>query len=340
MNDKSSKPKITKILTALMGDTLPAETEERIRHWLARDEKREEREAALDDIFSNGLAEDPAPDSRVMRSYRQISRKLGFPKEKSGMRLGSMYIRRIAAVVVPLIAVVGIAALLVNRKADNAGLPSADYITVSTAADTQKKVTLPDGSTVWLNENSSISYPEGFEQSREVDLDGEAFFSVVKSAGREFSVRGGGILVRVLGTKFNVNASDRQTQTEVTLEEGCIEIEAGGNLALLSPGKKAVYHTGSKQLDTVNAQGGEHSWLLDVKTITDQPLRNLLAQVADYYNMEVMFRNFADDGELYTVSFEKDDPIEVLMRPLCMVCDTLSYEIDGNTIIVDNITEN
>ncbi|BAV04327.1 FecR family protein [Filimonas lacunae] len=88
---------------------------------------------------------------------------------------------------------------------------------------------LPDGSTVWLNAGSSISYPVNFTGSqREVELKGEGYFDVAKNAGKPFIVHTAGIDIKVLGTAFNVKAYDTDKEVETTLISGMVQISRSG----------------------------------------------------------------------------------------------------------------
>ena len=107
---------------------------------------------------------------------------------------------------------------------------------------------LPDGSKVWLNADSKISYPEKFSDSvRLVQLEGEAFFDVQHDSDRPFIVIADNVSVRVLGTKFNVNAFPNQQDINISLLEGSINVTADSNMdgLLVEPSNGVSY---SKQL--------------------------------------------------------------------------------------------
>lgn len=88
---------------------------------------------------------------------------------------------------------------------------SADILYVSTAYGEKKEVILADGSTIILNSLSSISYPEDMSgKTRNVTLHGEAYFDVAKNPNKAFIVQAEGVEVKVLGTKFNINAYENQ----------------------------------------------------------------------------------------------------------------------------------
>src|SRR5690606_33408201 len=104
---------------------------------------------------------------------------------------------------------------------------------------------LPDGSHVWLNAHSSLSYSKDFEKSRNVKLTGEALFDVVKSEGKNFTVETSNIKIEVLGTVFLVNDRTGSDITETVLESGLVNIiinNTDKNFNL-NPGELFVYNS-------------------------------------------------------------------------------------------------
>ncbi|MDR2283864.1 MAG: FecR domain-containing protein, partial [Sphingobacterium sp.] len=115
--------------------------------------------------------------------------------------------------------------------------------TLSTPRGGQFAVVLADGTRVWLNAESSISFPTQFDEgTRRVAITGEAYFEVAKKQGQPFIVQARQQTVRVLGTHFNVNAyADRHTVT-TSLLEGRVAISAGGREVELRPGQMSVWN--------------------------------------------------------------------------------------------------
>lgn len=102
-------------------------------------------------------------------------------------------------------------------------------------------MTLSDGSRVWLNAGSSITYPIAFVagQHRKVQMTGEAYFEVAHDAARPFYVSHNGMDIQVLGTHFNVNAYDNESAYKVTLLEGSVKVQKAQKQLLLEPGEQA-----------------------------------------------------------------------------------------------------
>ena len=130
------------------------------------------------------------------------------------------------------------------------------FSTISTGAGQKKTVTLPDGSTVFLNSASSISYGEDYNHTeRKISLKGEAFFKVEKDPAKPFIVKFKGLYTKVLGTSFNVNAYLENKGIEVAVSTGRVEVGKiqniavkGSSLAVLKAGSQLNYSTSDERM--------------------------------------------------------------------------------------------
>ena len=101
-------------------------------------------------------------------------------------------------------------------------------------------MTLSDGSQVWLNAGSSVTYPVAFiGNERKVSITGEAYFEVAHDIAKPFIVSKGDLQVQVLGTRFNINAYDDESDTRVTLLQGSVKVKQGKKEGMLQPGQQA-----------------------------------------------------------------------------------------------------
>jgi len=142
----------------------------------------------------------------------------------------------------------------------------ADTTVVATKSGSRTKVTLPDGTQVWLNVDSKLTYPNNFPYiaKREVTLSGEAYFEVKHDESHPFIIHTQYFNIEDVGTAFNVKAYPEDSETEATLVSGSIAVslrnDPGKNL-LLKPGEKVLYYAsdidmkveGGKSLDTIQA---------------------------------------------------------------------------------------
>jgi transmembrane sensor len=169
------------------------------------------------------------------------------------------------------------------------------YNTLKTPRGGQYQLVLPDGSKVWLNAASSIRYPVLFSgPDREVEVSGEAYFEVAKSATNPFRVKiGDKAVIEVLGTEFNVNAYEDEPAVRTTLLQGSVKVlSAGGGNApvLLAPGQQAALFAGNpiKLLSGVDVNQVV-AWKNGLFSFDKADLPTVLRQLARWYDFDVVY---------------------------------------------------
>jgi transmembrane sensor len=160
------------------------------------------------------------------------------------------------------------------------------YNTLATPRGGQYQLTLPDGTKVWLNAASSLTYPTAFTGgSRTVQMTGEAYFEVVHDKTRPFIVKAGGQTIRDLGTHFNVNAYTDEPAQVTTLLEG--EVTVGDHA--LRPGEKAsVDAAGDIRVEQGDPDQAV-AWKNGLFDFTDAGLQVVMRQLSRWYNVEVTY---------------------------------------------------
>src|SRR5690606_4954570 len=111
----------------------------------------------------------------------------------------------------------------------------------------QYKLTLADGTKVWLNSASTLIYPSNFTgNERHVELSGEGYFEVAKNEGMPFIVTANGVKVNVLGTQFNISAYKEEQHIRTTLVEGSVRLFHDDHTVILKPGQQGIVEKGSE----------------------------------------------------------------------------------------------
>lgn len=153
------------------------------------------------------------------------------------------------------------------------------------------QLTLPDGSQVWLNSATRLTYFSGDGDSeRMVELSGEAYFEVKKDPDRPFRVRTEHSEVLVTGTHFNISSYPEDETEATTLIEGQVVVARGGHSQTLSPGKQAAGRPGAPlQVREADVQG-VLAWKEGYFSFDDQDLASVMRMVARWYDVEVEFR--------------------------------------------------
>lgn len=176
------------------------------------------------------------------------------------------------------------------------------YHTVEVPRGGEFHLTLSDGSRVWLNAESRLTYPLTFGKSeRRVRLEGEAYFEVEPGKGR-FVVESGDINVRVLGTAFNVNAYEDESAIQTTLVHGKVEVLTAGDALCrtLIPGEQAMFDRKSGQFEVKRVNTDLYTrWTKGQFVFRDTPLKDIMRTLARWYEMDYEFT----DADLESLRF-------------------------------------
>ncbi|SEN16875.1 FecR family protein [bacterium A37T11] len=153
------------------------------------------------------------------------------------------------------------------------------------------QLTLPDGTSVWLNTASTLSYPVEFTTSeRRVILKGEAYFNVANDAKKPFYIEAEGNQIAVTGTRFNISAYRDDGHVTTTLLEGGVNVSKGSNKVVLRPGLMAVSFNDTDQIVRSKADlGSIMAWQKGYFIFNDQDIHAIMAQVARWYDIDVKF---------------------------------------------------
>lgn len=150
---------------------------------------------------------------------------------------------------------------------------------------------LPDGTRVWLNQNTEIEYPSEFSgKERNITLKGEAFFEVKRDVAHPFIISSGSIKTTVLGTSFNIKAYDTD-HPEVNVRTGKVKVESDENTVFLVRGDKAVYKTETSVLDKQKSNVFEPQWKKVLVYVDDLTLEQVLAKLKTDHDFEVNYAN-------------------------------------------------
>jgi ferric-dicitrate binding protein FerR (iron transport regulator) len=210
-----------------------------------------------------------------------------------------------------LLALVG--SLFIIQNLDS---KSTDKIQIVTSDNEIQEISLPDGSTVWLNENSSLEYPSIFnENSRSVQLTGEAFFDVAKNPSAPFTVQTPKIKVEVLGTSFNVDSHSEADKIEVEVASGKVKVQPNSSdkYVELLKGDKAVFDLLQKSLARLTGKAtNTGGWKDKTLVFRDVEMAEILKEVSKLYNVEFEFKDSAIIHCSFDTDFHNEDLSTIL----------------------------
>ena len=207
--------------------------------------------------------------------------------------------------------------------------------TITTPAGGQFNIVLPDGSKVWLNAASSISFPLKFTgNSRKVEMSGELYFEIAKNKAMPFKVTlPNQNEIEVTGTQFNVMAYANEAVLKTTLLEGSIAMHNGQNITALQPGQQfQINQSGeNKIINAVNTQQviAWKNGLFDFDNVT---LPEIMRQLERWYKTDVVFNEGYKQGH-YVGAIKRESSIQDVLHMLELAGD-VKFKINGKTILV------
>lgn len=205
--------------------------------------------------------------------------------------------------------------------------------TIQTPRGGQYQVILADGTKVWLNSASSLSYPTAFTGTdRQVKLKGEAYFEVAPDKSKPFKVFVGDMQVDVLGTHFNVMAYDDEHAINTTLLEGAVRVTQGPASHLLEVGQEASLDKTSESLSVRDVDVEEAvAWKNGFFQFEGVPIETLMRQLARWYDVDVEYEGKTD--EHFRGMISRSENVSAVFKMLELT-GAVHFKVEGKKIIV------
>lgn len=196
---------------------------------------------------------------------------------------------------------------------------------VYSSVDAITKVTLPDGSSVYLNHSSSLKYPATFNgKSRIVELKGEGFFDIAHNPKIPFVVEVGDLQVIAHGTRFNIMSYPEEDKIETSLISGSVELlksessKETSPLVKMKPGELAIYHKDNEAIDINYIIDDRYfSWKDGKLVFTAEPMGSVIKKLSRWFNVDIQIK----DTELSELSLTATFVHETLPQ----VMDLIAY---------------
>lgn len=333
------KSDIDKIIFRYLSNQADFEDINILREWLKADPVNKE---VFENIFKYWNTSRFVVDAKDKNeAYTGLLKKINFPGKpkniasfrKEQKREVGRYLR-VAAVIAFLLAL----AISIHFISGTQAVDDVVAMVKNENPGGQKStIRLPDGSTVWLNAKSSISYPETFSDTiRRVKLSGEAFFDVVTNPDKPFIVDVDGLNVTVLGTKFNIKAYPEDVRTNVSLVSGKVKIgkpatETGAASYFLLPGEDLEYNrregTAQKKRFDVSSVT---SWKDGVLVFANDSFNSFKKKLELWYGVEVLVVGQPTSDFIVTGKF-KNENMENVLRALQFGRD-FKFDIDRKVL--------
>ena len=205
------------------------------------------------------------------------------------------------------------------------------YHTLTIPRKGQYKLTLSDGTKVWLNAESSIRYPVSFSgNERKVFVTGETYFEVAKDKSKPFRAVADDVMVEALGTSFNINAYSNEPFMSATLVEGSVLVSNGKTDNILKPGQQA--QLSATDFSIINVETSEAiAWKDNQFRFANTPLDVIMRQVERWYDAEVVYESKPADH--FNAEISRDVPVSKLLHYLELT-NRVHFKIEDKKIIV------
>lgn len=207
------------------------------------------------------------------------------------------------------------------------------YNTIIVPRGGEYSLVLADGSRVWLNSETELTYPAVFsKQERHLILKGEAFFEVARDTSRPFIVESRHNRVEVLGTRFNVSAYDDLSPVKTTLLQGSVKITNGHDHLLLHPGEQAECSENRLESHPVDAKMIA-SWVYGTFEFENMTLAEITDQLGRWYDVDFLYENLALKAITFTGAATRYKDLGFMLSMLEQLSG-VRFIITGKTIRV------
>ncbi len=302
------------------------------QNWILKTENENEKETVLKDIFDEidvEADESTYQDLKLMHTRINYLNKKLVPRHKTILRAAAILILPILA------SLITYTYIIVNES-------NTVIVQSYVPKGEMKFIELSDGSKVWINSESYLSYPKEFESDKRiVNLTGEAFFEVAKDARKPFIVQTSNMNIEVLGTKFNVNAYPDLIEVKTTLQEGRVKIDVlngkSDNDFFLSPNEELLFNTATGSISKNEVDASEaFAWSKGVLNFNSVPLSDLFRQIEKKYDTRIVFSPSEEmKGKRLTVKFENNESVNDVFDILQLMLPDMKIEIQKNIVVVN-----
>lgn len=318
------------LVSYMLGEASPAERKE-VEDWVAANGENQKYFDQFKAIWdeSHNLASQRAVNEndaweRLLKRAQEdeLTEVKPAPKGRT-ISFGGSNLMRIAAALVILI---GLGSLLFIMNSGGSQI-------IARAGDTPIKQTLPDGSVITLNKNSTLAYSSKFDgKTRNVTLTGEAFFDIAPDKSKPFIIEANSTSITVVGTSFNVKTSS--VETVVIVETGIVQVARNEKSVRVTPHQKATVVTASNELKTESTDEELYNYYRTNEFVCKgTPLSKLTEVLNEAYNTHITVKDSKLAATPITATFKN----ESLDNVLKVISETLSLTVErkGDSIYLN-----
>ena len=205
--------------------------------------------------------------------------------------------------------------------------------TMRTPQGGKYQIVLADGTKVWMNAGSSLTFPEQFVgNQRVVKAVGEMYFEVSHNKEKPFIVSSNGTDIRVLGTSFNLSAYQDMGQHSVSLVEGAVELITDTKSVRLSPGQKGVINREMIDVSPFDIES-ELAWKDNYFVFKDRNIKEIMATLARWYDADIEYDGVGWEQVNFTVRISRREELKEILS-IIELTNAVKFQIKGRRVVV------
>jgi len=317
------------IIRLLSGEATPDEKKE-IEEWLGQSAENRKLYADLREIWLSTGTESNTDNYHLEDAIQKFRNQINSEKYQLKNQFNLQQFLKYAAALI-LILALPFSYYIGNRNAK----PDNSTTTISCAFGDKSSIVLPDSSRVWLNSGSKLTFNSDFKSgARNVTLEGEAFFMVLKDKKHPFRVKTADLDIEVLGTKFNVKAYPDENSVYTTLVEGSLEISSQYQNTRIKPDQKLIFSKENNKMAVLELKDTsvDTEWKDGRLVFRNESLGELAPKLRRWFDVDIAFADERAKQRRFTGVLERESILEVISY-----FDLSKYvecSIQGNKIII------
>lgn len=322
MNKRTQdKRHIRKLISKALAGDLSQEEKRLLDDWYDEHEKKEA-------VVFTSLSKKEYKD----RLYRKTLSKIK-PEKKADESRSRTFIAYIAA---SILLCIGIGWVLSNHRPADTPTPIQEiqqFQTFENKKGEKRKISLPDGSFIYLNHSSSVRINSNYSQERKVELTGEAYFEVAKNENLPFSIETQHLITTVLGTSFIVS-SHEDAAAVISVNSGKVKVSDKKNEGevLLTQNQQSIYQEGQLMVEEISEPEAVFGWVQGKLVFRQSPLSEIKNLLEDWYGVEVQINGRSKTSCRLTgtyINLSLEDLMEIIQYSI-----NIAYEINGKKLTI------
>lgn len=323
--------KIDNIILCYLQKNSSPEEQELLLQWLEESKVNRQYFRSLKDAHDLGKFDINFRNSQVDQQWKKFEKQIERKNKKRDIsRYFTPFLRYAAVFILGIISFQAI--LYLSKKDEN---KTFNTTIIEAGIGERSKITLPDGSKIWINACSSIAYDNQYGNTdRQVYLKGEGYFEVHTDTLKPFLVHANKFTYRVTGTSFNVYSFDDENETSIALLEGGVTIEYNNFSRELLPGQVFNFNKESRRYTVTTVDVNRlSSWRKGELIFDNITFEELAKRLERNFNIQFVFENNNVRKHSFGGSFRNYESIETIMKVIS-TSTPVKYKIRENIVYV------